>query len=364
MTGTVPALATMSKRETTPSRRIHPPVQGSHKARIFPDASRSAPVLGSRAVSCMKDTLDTLRRRLTAQVVGADDAAYLLIAALLAGGHVLIQGAPGIGKTSLAKTLARLIDGTFRRVQFTPDLLPSDLLGHSIYRQSTGAFEFVEGPVFCHLMLADEINRTSPRIQSALLECMNESQVSIDGVTRPLSSPFLVIATQNNRYAAGTFPLPEPQLDRFLLSVEMRLPDAASQTEILRLHASGAAGDADAPPLVDIETVVRWQEQVRAIPVSDALCHYLVAVCEAARRHPDLKDGVSARGSIALMRASQAIAAMEGHEAVYPDDVKRAAIPVLAHRLTPAGEDLGTEQPRRGRVVASLREILDSTPVP
>lgn len=311
----------------------------------------------------MKSTLDTLHRRLTEQVVGADDAAYHLITALLAGGHVLIQGAPGIGKTSLAKTLAQLIDGTFRRVQFTPDLLPSDLLGHSIHNQATGSFEFIEGPVFSHLMLADEINRTSPRIQSALLECMNEAQVSIDGVTRRLSSPFLVIATQNNRYAAGTFPLPEPQLDRFLLSVEMRLPDPAQQAAILRLHASESVR-AEIEPVVGVETVAEWQAAVRALPVSDAICHYIVAICDAARRHRDLKDGVSARGSIALMRAAQAIAVIEGHEAVFPDDVKRAVIPTLAHRLSPAGEDYGTEQPRRGRVVTALREILDTTPVP
>jgi MoxR-like ATPase len=311
----------------------------------------------------MKATLDTLHRRLTEQVVGADDAAFYLLTALLAGGHVLIQGAPGIGKTSLAKTLAQSIDGTFRRVQFTPDLLPSDLLGHSIYNQATGAFEFIEGPVFSHLMLADEINRTSPRIQSALLECMNEAQVSIDGVTRQLSSPFLVIATQNNRYAAGTFPLPEPQLDRFLLSVEMRLPDPARQAEILRHHASGAERSKP-DPVIGVETVAEWQAAVRALPVSDAICHYIVAICDAARRHRDLKDGVSARGSIALMRAAQAIAAIEGHEAVFPDDVKRAAIPVLVHRLSPAGDDYGTEQPRRGRVAAALREILETTPVP
>ncbi|MCB1061940.1 MAG: MoxR family ATPase [Verrucomicrobiae bacterium] len=311
----------------------------------------------------MKAILDTLRTQLTGQVVGADEAAYSLLTALLAGGHVLIQGAPGIGKTSLAKTLARLIDGTFRRVQFTPDLLPSDLLGHSIFNQPTGEFEFIEGPVFSHLMLADEINRTSPRIQSALLECMNESQVSIDGVTRPLPTPFLVIATQNNRYAAGTFPLPEPQLDRFLLSVEMRLPGLEDQAEILRHHAVGMNGS-QLEPVVGVETVAEWQKAVRSLPVSDPVCRYIVTLCEAARSHRDLNDGVSARGSIALMRAAQGVAMIEGHEAVYPDDVKSAFVPVLAHRLTPAGDEYGSEMPRRSRVVAVLREILENTPVP
>ncbi len=313
----------------------------------------------------MKNTLDDLRQRLTRHVVGAEDAAFCLLTALLAGGHVLIQGAPGIGKTSLAHGLARLIDGTFRRVQFTPDLLPSDLLGHSIYHQATGEFAFVEGPVFSHLMLADEINRTSPRIQSALLECMNEAQVSIDGVTRKLSSPFLVIATQNNRYAAGTFPLPEPQLDRFLLSVEMSLPDVERQTEILRLHAdTGGVNGSTLEPLVSVETVSEWQKKTRDVKVADAVCRYIVDLCEAARQHPALGDGVSARGSIALMRAAQAAALLDGNAAVYPDDVKRVAIPVLAHRLVPAGDEYGGELPRRGRVVAVLGEILRSTPVP
>ncbi|MCB1231786.1 MAG: MoxR family ATPase [Verrucomicrobiae bacterium] len=311
----------------------------------------------------MKTTLDTLRLRLTEHVVGADEAAFFLLTALLAGGHVLIQGAPGIGKTSLGQTLARLIDGKFRRVQFTPDLLPSDLLGHSIFNQATGEFEFVEGPVFSNLVLADEINRTSPRIQSALLECMNESQVSIDGVTRQLETPFLVIATQNNRYAAGTFPLPEPQLDRFLLSVEMQLPDPENQAAILRLHAGGENGSR-IEPLATVATVKEWQETVLKLPVADSICRYVVDLCEAARNHPALGDGVSARGSIALMRAAQAAAVLEGHEAVYPDDVKRVAIPVLAHRLSPAGDEYGSELPRRGRVVTVIREILDTVPVP
>jgi len=313
----------------------------------------------------MKNTLDALRSQLTRQVVGADEAAFFLLTALLAGGHVLILGAPGIGKTSLAKTLARLIEGTFRRVQFTPDLLPSDLLGHSIFNQATGEFEFIEGPVFSHLMLADEINRTSPRIQSALLECMNEAQVSIDGVTRKLTEPFLVIATQNNRYAAGTFPLPEPQLDRFLLSVEMRLPDADQQADILRLHAAGENG-LRLEPLVSVEQVGEWQRATRAMPVADAVCRYIVALCEAARNHADLRHEVSARGCIALMRAAQAIALIKGREAVFPDDVKRAVVAVLAHRLAPAGDDYGAEGefPRRGRVVVALKEIAETTPVP
>lgn len=311
----------------------------------------------------MKETLSQLRRQLTEQVVGADAAAKGLLVALLAGGHVLIQGAPGIGKTSLAKTLARSIDGNFRRIQFTPDLLPSDLLGYSIFNQGTGAFDFIEGPIFSHLVLADEINRTSPRIQSALLECMNESQVSIDGVTRKLAAPFLVIATQNNRYAAGTFPLPEPQLDRFLLSIEMELPGAEDQAVMLRHHVTGSNGDGILP-LVSVEEIQEWQAKVRRWPVSDPVYRYIVDLCETVRGHGDLRDGVSARASISLLHASQAMAVMEGNEAVFPDDVKQVFVSVLAHRLSPAGEEYGSEQPRRGRVAGVLSEIMESTPVP
>ncbi|MCB1236618.1 MAG: MoxR family ATPase [Verrucomicrobiae bacterium] len=315
----------------------------------------------------MKEKLDRLREALTSTVIGSEDAAFHLLAALIGGGHVLIQGAPGIGKTTLAKTLARLIDGSFRRIQFTPDLLPSDILGYSVFNQGSGGFEFVNGPVFSNLVLADEINRTSPRIQSALLECMNEGQVSIDGVTRPLAAPFLVIATQNNRYAAGTFPLPEPQLDRFLLSIEMTLPDAAHQADILKWHASGGGSNGSGPErVVAAAEVCEWQRTVKRLPVSDPVCRYIVALCEGVRTHPGLRNGVSARASIALMRAAQAFACLRGHEAVFPDDVKSAAAPVLAHRLTPADDEPGLtpELPRRGRVVAVLGELLEEVAVP
>jgi MoxR-like ATPase len=212
--------------------------------------------------------------------------------------------------------------------------------------------------------LADEINRTSPRIQSALLECMNEGQVSIDGVTRPLGKPFLVIATQNSRCSAGTFPLPEPQLDRFLLSIEMALPDTGTQAQILKMHAGSANGVA-LDPVVSVEEVISWQDVVRAVEVSDPVCAYVVSLCEAVRGHGELKNGVSARGSIALMRTSQAFACLEGREAVYPDDVKKALIPVLAHRLAPVDEEANADEAaRRRRVVESLRGVLTEVAVP
>ncbi len=307
----------------------------------------------------MRDRLDALYQRLTGTVLGAEEPAYLLMVALVADGHALIQGAPGIGKTSLAETLAKSLGGRFHRVQFTPDLLPADLMGYSMFHQGRGEFEFVPGPVFCNVLLADEINRTSPRVQSALLECMNERQVSIDGVTRPLDSPYMVVATQNSLYASGTFPLPEPQLDRFLVSISMLLPDAATQSRILALHASGRLeGDAkEAGAIISPEEVLAMQEAARAVPVSGKVCDYITAICEGARRQRGLLQGISARAAIALMRASQAVAFMEGHSAVFPDDVKAVAAPVLCHRMGEGGNNAISP-------AAAVEEVLRTTEVP
>ncbi len=304
----------------------------------------------------MKQKLNTLHQRLTGTVLGSEEPAYLILVALLSRGHVLIQGAPGIGKTSLAKTLAQSISGSFKRIQFTPDLLPADILGYSMYHQGTGEFHFIDGPVFSNVLLADEINRTSPRIQSALLECMNEGQVSIDGVTRSLQKPFMVLATQNNRYSSGTFPLPEPQLDRFLVSINMRLPDVDTQADILRLHSMGDPEN-DRPPIIAAEELKTLQEAVEGVLVNENVCRYIAQLCEAARHHKSLGGGLSARASIALMRASQAVAFLENHQAVHPDDVKKIAVPVLQHRL--GGRDAsGAKSTRVG-----LEDVLLNTPV-
>tara|TARA_B100001250_G_C19721336_1_gene753979 strand:- start:381 stop:1307 length:927 start_codon:yes stop_codon:yes gene_type:complete len=308
----------------------------------------------------MRNELDSIYQRLTRTVIGSEEPAFLMIVGLLSDGHMLIQGAPGIGKTTLAEALAKSIDGSFSRVQFTPDLLSSDLLGYSIYHQGKEVFEFVPGPVFSNVLLADEINRTSPRIQSALLECMNERQVSIDGITRPLSPPFMVIATQNSIHSTGTFALPEPQLDRFLISVNMTLPDRQTQSKILMFHAKKNESNERDEELMDVDELVRLQSEVKAIPVSEEICQYITDLCESARRQRGMLHSISARAAIALMRASQAVAFLEGNPAVFPEDVKRIVGPVFSHRLALGdGFDGGVNSSS-----GLIEEILRETKVP
>lgn len=298
-------------------------------------------------------SLPKLRDQLLSTVLGSADSIDLLITALLARGHALVTGPPGIGKTTLAHTLATSLSGTFRRVQFTPDLLPSDILGYNLYRQQSGEFEFIPGPVFANLLLADEINRASPRTQSSLLEAMNERQVTIDGETRELPDPFLVVATQNDTSSTGTFPLPEPQLDRFLLSIPMSLPDDQTQLEIIRYHSKQP--DIEVEPVIDLDPLKSLQARSATLPVSDTLQRYLLALCQAVRTTLGQDHSVSTRATLALQRASQAAALLDGRSEVHPDHVQNIFPFVLRHRL------LAEETPDADSLLANA---LEQTPVP
>lgn len=303
-----------------------------------------------------RSALHDLHQRLTSTVIGSGDAASLLLTALLARGHVLIEGAPGIGKTSLAHTLASSIGGVFKRVQFTPDLLPADLLGFSLYRMNSGELEFIPGPVFANCLLADEINRASPRVQSALLESMNDSQVTIDGKTRGLPDPFLVIATRNDTDATGTFPLPEPQLDRFLLSISMTLPDNKDQSRILLAHAGGQIqGLRDSATLISPDQILALQKEVAALPVSPVIADYITALCENLRRHAGGGQTVSIRASLAVLQAARAHAFLDEAVAVHPDHVQAVFPAVMRHRV--GSTDAADPTPW-------LDSVLEKTPVP
>jgi MoxR-like ATPase len=265
---------------------------------------------------------------------GKRPAIHLALVCLLAEGHLLVEDVPGVGKTSLAKAIARSIGGTWRRIQFTPDLLPSDVTGVSVWNRATGAFEFRPGGVFAHVVLADEINRASPKTQSALLEAMEERQVSVDGITHPLPPPFLVIATQNPIELEGTYPLPEAQLDRFLMRIRMGYPDQAAELAILEAQGHETAAE-DLDPVTTAREVASVARRVDAVHVAANLRAYIVALADASRRHPDLELGVSPRGALALQRAARVYAATVGRDYVAADDVKLLAPHVLGHRLLP-----------------------------
>lgn len=300
--------------------------------------------------------IQPLLKHLSANVIGAEKPAEMLLTALLADGHVLIEGAPGIGKTTLAHTLASAMGGVFKRIQFTPDLLPSDLIGYNLYRADQGTFEFIRGPVFSNCLLADEINRTSPRVQSALLESMNEGRVTIDGVSHRLPKPFMVIATQNDTHGTGTFPLPEPQLDRFLLSLRMSLPEPETQTEIILAHAEKNFDYQTVPDFgVDGEMIQQLQAAVANIPVSRAIARYITDLCEGLRKMAGSEQSVSIRASLALLRAARANAFLESAAAVYPDHVQAVFPAVMRHRIL-SDQDLDPME--------LIETVLDKTPVP
>jgi len=292
---------------------------------------------------------------------GKRETIRLSLVCLLARGHLLIEDVPGVGKTTLGQALARAAACKFHRIQFTADMLPSDVVGVTIYNRQTEAFEFKPGPIFANFLLADEINRTTPKTQSALLEAMNESQVTVDGHSHALPQPFMVIATQNPVEHHGTYPLPESQLDRFLMRLRMGYPDAASEREIVRSPSQAAT--AEAPAALNASDLLHLQEAAARVMVDDAVVDYLLAIVEQTRRHESLALGVSPRGSQALYRAAQAMALAEGREYAIPDDVKQLAVPVFAHRLVVDTRNvLG---PRRGDAGERImEEVLSQVPVP
>jgi len=305
----------------------------------------------------VQSVAERLGRNVERVLVGKRPTVDLAIVSLLCGGHVLIEDVPGIGKTTLARSLATSIGGSFRRLQCTPDLLPSDVTGVSVFDQRSSEFSFRPGPIFANVLLADEINRATPRTQSAVLEAMQEAQVSVDGVTRPLPRPFVVLATQNPVELEGTFPLPEAQLDRFLMRLSLGYPSEQDE-ETLVARGNGRVDHVDA--VVAGEEVLQAIEAAAAVRVQDDVRRYLVKVARATRVDPDVRLGASPRATLALHRASQVWAAMHGRDFVLPDDIKRLAGPVLAHRLIAS-----LEARLRGRDAATIvQSILDSVPVP
>ena len=303
--------------------------------------------------------IEAIRRNVGAVVVGKTETVDLLLTAMLANGHALLEDVPGTGKTLLAKSLARSLGCDFKRIQFTPDLLPSDVSGINFYNQKSGEFEFRPGPLFTNILLADEINRATPRTQSSLLECMEERQITIDGVTHRLEAPFLVIATQNPVDNQGTFPLPEAQLDRFLMRIPLGYPSHAESLAMLHRFRENNPLETLAP-VASAADIVEAQRFARSVAIREELLDYIVRLSEATRADADVLLGVSPRGSQALMRASQAHAAVKGRDYVSPDDVKAVAAPVLSHRILTRG----AARSRDSGGADVVRRLLGSLEVP
>lgn len=313
-------------------------------------------------VTEVPELLIRVQQSVRSVIRGKDEVIQLVLVGLLARGHLLIEDVPGVGKTTLAHALARSFDCAFQRIQFTSDMLPSDVIGVSIFSQQTQRFEFRPGPIFANIVLADEINRTTPKTQSALLEAMNENQVTVDNHTSPLPQPFMVMATQNPIEHHGTYPLPESQLDRFLMRVTIGYPSAASEKEILQDFADSDPM-ANVRPVMTGPEVVELQNRVRRVKVDSELVDYTLAVVEKTRQHEYLSLGVSPRGSMSLYRAAQALAFLEGRNYCIPDDFKRLMIPVFCHRCVVSSRYISTLK-KSDQARAIVEDILNGTPVP
>ncbi len=303
-----------------------------------------------------------LQRAVATVIKGKDDAIELAVVALLARGHLLIEDVPGVGKTTLAQALARSFNCAFQRLQFTSDMLPSDVIGISVWNQIAQDFEFKPGPIFANIVLADEINRTTPKTQSALLEAMNEAQVTVDNHTHALPRPFLVMATQNPIEHHGTYPLPESQLDRFLLRIRMGYPSRASEKEILRTHRNGSPLES-LQPILDAGDILTMQHAVENVRVEESLLDYALEIVERTRQTDQLSLGVSPRGSVMLQRAAQAHAFVHGRDYCLPDDFKQLIVPVFAHRVV-VNTRYASTQKKSEQAEAILREILETSRVP
>lgn len=307
----------------------------------------------------VKVIADKIAKNIGAVIKGKDDVVRKTVIALLTGGHILLEDVPGSGKTMLAKTLAASVDGTFKRIQMTPDMLPADITGVNIFDLKTSQFRFVKGPVFTNILIADEINRATPKTQAGLLECMEEEQVTVDGNTWPMEDVFMVIATQNPVDTQGVFPLPEAQVDRFLMKLYMEYPDHDSMIEIFRTHIQKDVLE-QVTPVTSIEEIKNAGKQIEQVSISDAVYSYAADLVEATRTHESVVLGVSQRGGIALLRAAKTVAAIHERTYVLPDDIKEIACDVLAHRMI-----LKNALRVRGNAAVELmKEILEQVPVP